>query len=414
MSVREAASMQVLFVDDEPRVLRGLIRLLRDDRWQLHTAESAADALAMIADGSYDVVVSDYRMPGMDGVTLLERVRDEQPEIVRIVLTGDIDQGPALRSTAVAHHCLTKPCQPELLLAALERAARLRVMLTRDDLRQLIGRLGSLPSSPSLWSELQRRLSDPDTSAADIAAIISADIAMTTKVLQLVNSSFMGLSRTVSSVAEAVAYLGVEMVRNLVVSVEIFRSFPLSDRLASFSIEALSRHGQACSQLTLRMVGHHEQRDHAVAGALLQDVGQLIHASCEPELFDSLLARAAAEHRSLHETEQEVLGFTHADVGAYLLTLWGLPGPVIDAVSTHHHPLTPGSRVELSVGEAVRTAHLLVHTRRASARDVVERLPVHEADMELMGALASSTFDSWALQAGVDGEELEGFAGAAS
>lgn len=120
--------MQVLFVDDEPRVLRGLTRLLRDDRWRLHTAENAADALAMIADGSYDVV-SDYRMPGMDGVTLLERMRDEQPEIVRIVLTGDIDQGPALRSTAVAHHCLTKPCQPELLLAALETLADMLALL---------------------------------------------------------------------------------------------------------------------------------------------------------------------------------------------------------------------------------------------------------------------------------------------
>jgi len=415
MSANEPTSPQrVLFVDDEPRVLRGLLRLLRDERWELHTAESAADALQMMAGGPYDVVVSDYRMPGMDGVTLLERVREEHPGIVRIVLTGDIDQGPALRSTAVAHQCLTKPCQPELIAAALDRAARLRVMLARDDLRRLIGRLGSLPSSPSLWNELQRRLSDPDSSAADIAAIISADIAMTTKVLQLVNSSFMGLSRTVSSVAEAVAYLGVEMVRNLVVSVEIFRSFPLSDRLATFSIDALSRHGQACSQLTLRMVRHHEWRDHAAAAALLQDVGQLVLASCEPALFSSLLEQSVTEHRSLHDVERDALGFTHADVGAYLLTLWGLPGPVIDAVSTHHHPLSPGSRVDVSVDDAVRIAHLIVHTRRTNARDVTERLPTQNADMELVEALALSTLDGWTLQAMHDEEQFEGLAGAAS
>ena len=415
MSANEPTSPQrVLFVDDEPRVLRGLLRLLRDERWELHTAESAADALQMMAGGPYDVVVSDYRMPGMDGVTLLERVREEHPGIVRIVLTGDIDQGPALRSTAVAHQCLTKPCQPELIAAALDRAARLRVMLARNDLRRLIGRLGSLPSSPSLWNELQRRLSDPDSSAADIAAIISADIAMTTKVLQLVNSSFMGLSRTVSSVAEAVAYLGVEMVRNLVVSVEIFRSFPLSDRLATFSIDALSRHGQACSQLTLRMVRHHEWRDHAAAAALLQDVGQLVLASCEPALFSSLLERSVTEHRSLHDVERDALGFTHADVGAYLLTLWGLPGPVIDAVSTHHHPLSPGSRVDVSVDDAVRIAHLIVHTRRTNARDVTERLPTQNADMELVEALALSTLDGWTLQAMHDEEQFEGLAGAAS
>jgi HD-like signal output (HDOD) protein len=415
MSANEPTSPQrVLFVDDEPRVLRGLLRLLRDERWELHTAQSAADALQMMAGGPYDVIVSDYRMPGMDGVTLLERVREEHPGTVRIVLTGDIDQGPALRSTAVAHQCLTKPCQPELIAAALDRAGRLRVMLARDDLRRLIGRLGSLPSSPSLWNELQQRLSDPDSSAADIAVIISADIAMTTKVLQLVNSSFMGLSRTVSSVAEAVAYLGVEMVRNLVVSVEIFRSFPLSDRLAMFSIDALSRHGQACSQLTLRMVRHHELRDHAAAAALLQDVGQLILASCEPALFSSLLDRSVTEHRSLHDVERDALGFTHADVGAYLLTLWGLPGPVIDAVSTHHHPLLPGSRVDLSVDDAVRAAHLIVHMRRTNARDVTERLPAQNADMELVEALAPSTLDGWTLQAMNDEEQFEGLAGAAS
>jgi len=413
MSITTPSDPQrVLFVDDEPRVLRGLIRLLRSDRWRLDTAESGAAALEMLDGGSYDVIVSDYRMPGMDGVTLLQHVRDAHPGIVRIVLTGDIDLGPALRSTAVAHQCLTKPCQPELITAALERAARLRVMLGRDDLRQLIGRLGSLPSSPSLWTELQRRLADPDSSAGDIAQVISADIAMTTKVLQLVNSSFMGLSRMVSSVAEAVAYLGVEMVRNLVVSVEIFRAFPLADRLVHFSIEALSRHGQSSSQLALRMVRHHEHRDHAAAAALLQDVGQLIYASCEPERFESLLEQSLVEQRPLHDVEQEVLGFTHADVGAYLLTLWGLPAPVVDAVSSHHHPLSPGARVDMTVEDAVRVAHLVVHTHCPSAKDAAERLPAHEAEMELVAALDSGTLSDWTLQATRDEEDkLEGLAG---
>jgi HD-like signal output (HDOD) protein len=344
---------------------------------------------------------------------LLEHVRDEHPETVRIVLSGDIDQSSVLRSTAVAHQCLSKPCQPELIVAALERARRLRAMLAREDLRQLIGRLGSLPSSPTLWSELQRRLSDPDASAGDIAAIISSDVAMTTKVLQLVNSAFMGLSRTVTSVAEAVAYLGIEMIRNLVVSVEIFRSFPLSSDLAEFSIDALSRHGQACSQLVLRLVRHHEYRDHAAAAALLQDVGQLIHASCEPAVFGPLLRTAVEEHRPLHEVEHEVNGFTHADIGAYLLTLWGLPGQVVDAVSRHHHPLTPGSRVDLGVTDAVRIAHVLVQAQRPSAIDPADPIPVQAADAELVESLSATTLDRWSQQAAIDEEDAVGFAGAA-
>ena len=404
---------QVLFVDDEPRVLRGLFRLLRDDRWLLDTAESGDEALQKLNGTAYDVIVSDYRMPGMDGVTLLEHVRDEHPETVRIVLSGDIDQSSVLRSTAVAHQCLSKPCQPELIVAALERARRLRAMLARDDLRQLIGRLGSLPSSPTLWAELQRLLSDPDASASDIARVISADIAMTTKVLQLVNSAFMGLSRTVTSVAEAVAYLGIEMIRNLVVSVEIFRSFPLSNDLAHFSIDALSRHGQACSQLVLRLVRHHEYRDHAAAAALLQDVGQLIHASCEPEVFGPLLRASVEGHRPLHEVEHEAHGFTHADIGAYLLTLWGLPAEVADAVSHHHEPLPPHGLVDPGVTAAVRAAHVLVQAVRPSAADPTDVLAPEAAAAELAGGLAVGTLERWTQQTASDEDASTVIAGAA-
>ena len=414
MSLTDAYRPQrVLFVDDEPRVLRGLFRLLRDDRWALELAESGTEALEKLAGTPYDVIVSDYRMPGMDGVTLLEHVRDAHPETVRVVLSGDIDQNSVLRSTAVAHQCLSKPCQPELIVAALERARRLRAMLAQDGLRSMIGRLGSLPSSPTLWAELQKRLSDPDASAGDIAAVISRDVAMTTKVLQLVNSAFMGLSRTVTSVAEAVAYLGVEMIRNLVVSVEIFRSFPLSDNLAHFSIDALSRHGQACSQLLMRQVGGAQERDHAAAAALLQDVGQLIHASCDPDAFGALLRTAEGQRRSLHEVEHEALGFTHADIGAYLLTLWGLPAQVVDAVSHHHHPLPPRELVDPGVTHAVRAAHVVVQSARPSATDPTDVLSPEAAEVELAVGLSAGILECWLQQAASDEAASMGIAGAA-
>jgi HD-like signal output (HDOD) protein len=414
MSVTDAnQSQRVLFVDDEPRVLRGLFRLLRDDRWVLESAESGLEALEKLARAPFDVIVSDYRMPGMDGVTLLEHVRDAHPETVRIVLSGDIDQSSVLRSTAVAHQCLSKPCQPEFIVAALERAQRLRAMLAQEGLRRMIGRLGSLPSSPTLWAELERRLSDPDASAADLAAIISGDVAMTTKVLQLVNSAFMGLSRTVTSVAEAVAYLGVEMIRNLVVSVEIFRSFPLADNLALFSIDALSRHGQACSQLVMRQVRQPQARDHAAAAALLQDVGQLVHANCDPDTFDALLRTSVEEHRPLHEVEHEAHGFTHADIGAYLLTLWGLPAEVVDAVSRHHHPLPPHAAVDPGITGTVRAAHVLVQAARPSAADPTDAVSPQRAEAELVAGLEASVLDRWSAQATSDEEETMGIAGAA-
>jgi HD-like signal output (HDOD) protein len=163
----------------------------------------------------------------------------------------------------------------------------------------------------------------------------------------------------------------------------------------------------------MRLVRHHDNRDHAAAAALLQDVGQLIRASCEPDVFGPLLRRAVEEHRPLHEVEHEAQGFTHADVGAYLLTLWGLPPEVVDAVSHHHHAMSPGSRVDLSVTEAVRTAHLLVQTQRPSAADPSDPQPVQAADTEVVEALAASTLDRWTQQAAFDEEDAVGFAGAA-
>lgn len=397
----------VLLVDDEPRVLRGLKRLLRDDRWELTATSDTDVALRTVADQPVDIVVADYRMPAMDGVTLLERVREERPETVRVVLSGEIDPAHVARSTAVAHQWLTKPCEPRMLVAALERSRRLRGMLGHAELRRLIGTLGQLPSSPAVWTRLQARLDDDDASAADIAAIVGTDVALTTKVLQLVNSAFMGLSRRVTSVADAVAYIGLETLRNLVVSAELQRTFPLASSGGDFSLPAMTAHGQACSQLTLRLVEDRATRDHATAAAMLQDVGQLIHASCDPGGFAGLLREARTRQVSLHDVERDANGFSHAAVGAYLLTLWGLPTEVIDAVAAHHVPRDGPPPERLDATAAVRAAHLAVQRSAARAADPTDRAAPDDIDAELGRILGPARAERWLRRAELTDERAE-------
>ena len=214
----------ILFVDDEANILAGLRRMLRGLRptMDLHFAESGEQALAVLATQPVDVLVTDMRMPGMDGATLLGIVQERYPQVVRLMLSGQSDRESVLRTVGSVHQFLTKPTTPEQLKEVLTRACALQDLLADADLKALISRLGSLPSLPALYAELQRRLQDPDCALNDVARIIEQDLGMCAKVLQLVNSSFFGLPRTIDSPARAVSLLGLDLVRALVLSAGVF------------------------------------------------------------------------------------------------------------------------------------------------------------------------------------------------
>ncbi len=112
---------RVLFVDDEPKVLAGLQRMLRPLRheWRMTFAAGGAEALAMLERGPFDVLVTDMRMPGIDGPQLLEEVRRRFPHVLRIALTGQYHGDAVQRSAALAHYHLAKPCDPDMLKEAI-------------------------------------------------------------------------------------------------------------------------------------------------------------------------------------------------------------------------------------------------------------------------------------------------------
>src|SRR5215469_9947183 len=115
---------RILFVDDEPKVLDGLRRLLRPQRlqWDMSFIEGGEAALALLDQSPFDVIVSDLKMPGMDGTALLERAREHHPQVVRIVLSEYADLEAAFRAAQVAHQLLLKPCDAEMLRVAIDRA----------------------------------------------------------------------------------------------------------------------------------------------------------------------------------------------------------------------------------------------------------------------------------------------------
>ncbi|MCC6650938.1 MAG: HDOD domain-containing protein [Candidatus Eisenbacteria bacterium] len=359
--------VRILFVDDEPMVLDGIRRMLLGQRreWEMQFAISGDVALQLCANTPVDVIVTDMRMPEMDGATLLEQISRQYPDMIRVVLSGHSELDAALRAMNVAHQYLAKPCEGPVLVQTLRDALQLRARLTNDRVRQLANRLGTLPSVPRTFSRINRLLADPACSMADVAGAISEDPALTGKVLHLANSAFFGRAHQATSLLAATALLGVAAIRHLVLTAEMFEALPLSHGSRGLTLEGLQRHSSLVGHIASSLEPEAPWCDDAFAAGLLHDVGVLILAARMPEDFEQIqLFVEAGAVRS--EAERAVLGVDHAEIAGYLLALWGLPASIIDAVVSHV-TFDPSGVGRLDVRSAVGVANVLANELEKSA-----------------------------------------------
>ena len=386
----------LLFVDDEPKVLQGLQRQLRPLRneWDMSFVEGGEKALEFMAAKPVDIVVSDMMMPSMDGSQLLTEVLKRHPQTVRIILSGHAEREAVLRLVGPAHQYLSKPCDADELRQAITRSFALRELLGNQRLKQLTTRIKNLPTLPALQNQLTEELRKDSPSLEHVGEIISRDIGMTAKMLQLVNSAFFGLAQPIHSPAEAVIYLGLNTVRSLVLSVEIFSQYD-QKVCQSFSLDTLARHSWLTG-VVARSVAQHERQEFKILeqcflAGLLHDVGQLILAFGLHEEYAGVIAQAKSQNRQVWQVEQEVFGATHADVGAYLLALWGLPNPIIEAVAMHHQPA--GCAVAtFSPTIAVHAADVFVHELSGANTEV----PQPQLDADYLARLGlADRIDAW-------------------
>jgi HD-like signal output (HDOD) protein/AmiR/NasT family two-component response regulator len=347
---------RVLFVDDEPMVLAGLQRSLRSmrDHWEMVFVNSGAEALKAMDQQPFEIVVTDMRMPVMTGAQLLDEVKRRFPQCFRIILSGQADQETIMRAVDPTHQYLAKPCDTNELKRRLTRAFAVRGLLKNPELEAVISRLQALPSLPSLYLEVTRELENRDPSISRIARVVAEDMAMTAKILQLVNSAFFGIRSQVSSPIRAVQLLGLDTLRALVLSTHVFDKFRTSclrePEVAylwkdSFVVASLARRVAESEQQNRRMV------DDCFTAGLLHDSGKLILASTMEEKYQIALQIARQHQKGLVDAEREVFGCTHAEVAAFLLGLWDLPENVVEGVAWHHDPsenLQPGFSTALA------------------------------------------------------------------
>jgi len=333
----------VLFVDDEKSVLDGLRRSLYGQRneWNQVFATSGAEALEILARERVAVVVSDMRMPGMDGATLLDRVRTIQPEAVRIILSGFSEREAIFRTIGPAHQYFVKPCTPHALAEAIRRSLGVRQIIRSADLMALVGGATSIPALPKALTDLFSALQSQEGSTTEVARIISSDTGLTVNLLKLTNSGFFYLPSSISDVMQAVKLLGFEMVRTLTVLGTVFESFSCIG-IDCLAVKQLQKRSLQIGLLARRIAESDRLDPHEIdliqCAGMLSHVGSLLLFAKCPVPMAELRTTLDRSGGGILAAERNALGACHAELGAALLGLWGFTDPVVEAVLFHHEP----------------------------------------------------------------------------
>lgn len=332
---------QVLFVDDDPMVLNGLKRLMRPlrDAWDARFAEGGEQAIAMLEDRPADVVVSDMRMPGMNGAELLTCVMARWPETVRFVLSGYADSELISQCVGASHQFMAKPCDPEQMKSLISRAVEVRKRVHSPAILRVVGGMTCLPSPPEIYHRLSKELHAKEPSVESVGVIIAQDPALSAKMLQIVNSAFFGLSRNIDSPVDAVVQLGVETCRSLALALGVYSETP--DRgcagLSDIWDHSL-RTAIAAEAICVVEEADKDIRSKAYAAGLLMDCGQLVLATNFPDVHSEIRTMAADGGSDLCRLEWDRLEASHPEIGGHLLSIWGLPVEIVEAVVLHHQP----------------------------------------------------------------------------
>jgi HD-like signal output (HDOD) protein len=375
---------RILFVDDEKSVLLVLQAFMQrlSSEWDAVCVESGPQALALMAQQPFDVIITDMRMPDMTGTELLNEVMKRYPRTVRIVLSGHADEQTVQDSVGVAHQWIAKPFDLKVLRSVLSLIASFHRRLEAPGIRELIGKIQHLPSAPQLYFEIIEALQSSTASIQTIAEIIGRDLSLTANILHLVNSAFFGCARSICDPNEAVQLLGVSRIRSLALIHHVFSSF---DRRSydELSVDEVWQHSlQTASwarQFVMWQGGGRMMEERAFTGGLLHDIGQLILAANLPTAYCEIRKLARSRKIPVYEAEQLVLKATHADVGAYLLSIWGLPIPLVETIALHHEPARAPDRT-FSALAAVHLASAWSYEQTPSAREI----PGSPLDMEYL------------------------------
>lgn len=379
---------KILFVNDSTKAqyLQSMFEKMKE-LWDMQFVEAEADVWNCLTNGNYDVLVLDLKTPEINGITLLQEVSERYPHIVRIIIVGPSDQELVLRAIRSNHKIITQPFNPLSLIGLIDRSCKLREILHNEDLKRFVAGISRLPSLPSLYHQIVDEMQSPKVSVKRIADLIAQDVTMTAKILQLVNSAFFNLPQKIVNPHQAAVLLGIDILKGLILHVHIFSSFQLDPRIKDFSVQSLAKHsilvGKLAREIVLAETNIRDMEENALIAGLLHDIGKLVLLQ-DPERFNQVVAHSQERNCDHYHAEYEIMGASHAEIGAYLLDLWGIPEPVVHAIAFHHNP-NKSMEKNFSVLTAVHVANALACRKNPDANgfhelDLFYLLSIHKKE----------------------------------
>lgn len=330
----------ILFVDDEVQILKALKRLFHNGNYEVMFAENANEALQILESREFDLIITDVRMPEMDGFELLKIVKEKYPLTLRVTLSGYTDSKNILKALEdnLAKLYIFKPWDNQELLSTIDRLFEVQALLNDSDLLALINNITDLPTVPNLYREICQ-LIEEDSSIELIARKIEMDQSIASKILRVANSAFYGAKT--GNIVQAIMYIGLTNVKNIVLSNSVFNEFG-NHKNSHFSLwEHVNITNKLMNAIYSRLLGKKVPNVFASAG-LLHDVGRVIVLNYYMNVHEQMLTEAAAHpEKSIIELENELIGTNHQYIGGYLLNWWEIPHPIVEAAMFHHDPLNP-------------------------------------------------------------------------
>lgn len=338
------------------RELRKILCLMCPD-WDIDIVISGEEALHLMSESSFDVLVSDIYLQGMNGVELLGAVSERYPETVRIIHAEVSDPETVLKSTMTVHQFLTKPCCAEIMKKTIERTCKLRDMLNNETLKKIVAGTKNLPSLPVLYNSIVSEMQSSEPSLRKVGHFISQDVSMSAKILQLVNSAFFALPRKITNLQHASVFVGIESLKALVLSIHLFSSFTEDAELSGFSITKMWNHclitGGLARDIARAEKASGNVAEEAMIAGMLHDIGKLIMLKV-PRQYKKVIKLIETTGCDSAEAEYTVMKTSHSELGAYLLGLWGLPGNVVESVAFHHNPSRLIERMFIMSNESLK------------------------------------------------------------
>lgn len=332
----------IVIVDDEASILKALRSLLHRNPFRLQAFSDCSEALRFMAEQTPDIVISDMRMPEMSGVDFLARVHALCPVSMRLLLSGYEDKKVIVDAIArgIAQLYILKPWEDEEILGIIHSALAVRDDLRTKNLEAYIHGITSLPASPMIQEQIKRVFGKSERSIKEVAAGVEKDPGLVAQLMRVANSVFVGARNPIANVQEAISFIGIEYVEELILGTGMARFCTGgADSAATKTIEDLWHHAMNRAfvgrAIATKWTGYSHPQSAYIA-CLLLDIGFVVRLQMNPGEFQNLTAFARMHKLPLHQAEERMFTVDHAAIGGALLRFWNFPKAIVAAIAAHH------------------------------------------------------------------------------